>query len=98
MYVEELELIGIVGELQEAVKDTCKGRIMGDLCRELGRDQVAEAERTNYGSDAGPKIDLVLDTDMVQVVVEVEWPGDILPLVARARCPCYGQPFSTYLT
>jgi hypothetical protein len=90
VYVEEPELIGVIRGLQEAEKDTCRGRTMGGLRRE---GQAAESERMNYGSGTGPKIDPVLDTDMVQAAVEVEWPGDILPLVARARCPCYGQPF-----
>lgn len=91
VYVEEPELIGVVRGLQEAGKDMCRGMIMGGLRRELGWG--LEAKRINYGSVAGPKIHPALDTDMVQAAVEVEWLGDILPLVARARCPCYGQPF-----
>jgi hypothetical protein len=92
VYEEEPELIGVVRGLQEAGKDTCRGRTMDGLRGESG-GQAAESKWMNYGSGAGSKIDLVLDTDMVQEAVEVEWPGDILPLVARARCPCYGQPF-----
>jgi hypothetical protein len=69
VYVEEPELIGVVRGLQEAGNDTCRGRIMGGLRSESGWGQ---AKRMNYGSGAGPKIDPVLDTDMVQAGVEVE--------------------------
>jgi O-succinylbenzoate synthase len=93
VYVEEPELIGVVRGLQEAGKDTRRGRVMGGLRRESGWGQAAESKRMSYGSGAGPKIYPGLDTDMVQAAVEEEWPGDTLPLVARARCPCYGQPF-----
>jgi hypothetical protein len=93
VYVEELELIGVVRGLQEAGKDMCRGTIMGGLRRKSGWGQAAESKRMNYGSGAGPKIDPVLDTDMVRAVVEVEWKGDILPRAARERCPYYGRPF-----
>ena len=91
MDVEEPGLIGVVRGLQEAGKDTCIGMI--GLRREPGWGRGVEPERMSYGSGACPKTDLVLDTDMVQAVVEVEWPGDTLPQVARALCPYYGQPF-----
>jgi hypothetical protein len=67
VYVEEPELIGVVRGLQEAEKDTHRGRIMGGLRRESGWGQ---AKRMNYGLGAGPKVDPGLDTDMVQAAVE----------------------------
>jgi hypothetical protein len=85
VYLEEPELSRVIKGLQEAESDACRGRIMGGLRSESGWGQATES---NYGSGAGPKIDSVLDTDMVLAVVEVEWPGDILPLAARVRCPC----------
>jgi hypothetical protein len=63
------------------------------LRRESGWGQAAEAKRMNYVSDADPRMYPVLDTGMVQAEVEVGLQSDILPLVAQARCPCYGQPF-----
>lgn len=57
------------------------------LRRELG---AAEAKQMVY---ADPKMYPVLDTGMVQGVVEVGQRGDILPQVARARYLCCGQPF-----
>lgn len=89
MYVEEPELIGVVRGLQEVGKDTCRGRSMGGLRRESVWGQSAESKRMNYGLGAGPKEDPVLDMDMVQAAVGVEWLGDILPQVAQARCPCF---------
>ena len=70
MYVEEQELIGVVRGLQEAGRNTCRGRIMDGL-RRISGGQAAESKRMNYGSGRGPKIDPVPDTDMVQAAVEV---------------------------
>ena len=88
MSLEEPELIGVVKGLQEVGNDACRGRTTGSLRSESGL-----ATDSNGGSGAGPKIDQVLDMDMVLEAVEVKWQGDILLLEARARRPCYGQPF-----
>jgi len=59
---------------REVGKDTCTGRIVGDLRRESGRGHAAESKWMNYSSGtsgAGSKIDQVLDKDMVQAAVEV---------------------------
>jgi hypothetical protein len=61
-----------------------------DLHRESARYQVVEAKRMTYDSGMGPCMHLVLGMGMVQAAVGVAWRGEILPLVARARCPCYG--------
>ena len=71
MHVEEPELVEVVRGLREARRDTCRGRIMGGLRRESGWGRAAESKQMNYGSGVGPKIDPVLDTDMVQAAVEV---------------------------
>ena len=51
----------VIKGLQEAGNDMCRGRIMGSLRSESG----GQATESNYGSGVGPKIDPVLDADMV---------------------------------
>lgn len=63
--LEELGLIEDVRDLQEARKDIHRVEITRGLRRELG---AAEAEQM---ACADPKIDPVLDTGMLQGVMEV---------------------------
>ena len=65
MYLEEPGLIEDIRELQEARRDMRRVEITRGLCSELG---AAEAKQMTY---AVPKIYPVLDTGMVQGLVEV---------------------------
>jgi hypothetical protein len=65
VYLEEPGLIEDIRELQEARRDMRRVEITRGLCRELG---AAEAKQMTY---ADPKIYPVLDTGMVQGLVEV---------------------------
>ena len=91
MYSMALGFVEVAAGAQEVVLDTRRRETVCGLHRESARYQAAAAaKRMKYGSGMGPCTHRVPEMGMVQAAVGVAWRGEILPLVARARCPCYG--------
>jgi len=98
VHLEALGFVGVVVGAQDEAWDMHRRETGCGLHRESARYQAAEAEakRMKYGSGMGPCMYLVLEMGMVQAAVGVAWRGEILQLVARARCPCYGWRQALY--
>jgi hypothetical protein len=88
--LEALGFVGVVVGTQEVEYDIRRTETGCCLRRESGWYRAAAAKRMKHGSGTGPCMCLVPDMGMVQAVVEAAWRGEILLLVARVRCPCYG--------